>query len=276
MKVIFNSRIVESFEIPAFWTNRAFQYGDSLFETMLWTGSHILRLAQHQERLFRGLDILQIKIPDDLLKTGLQKQVEELFLLERYAGFARLRMQVWRRAGGRYTPLHHDAEWFLSYEPISEPTAYHVIDKAGVASAAFSTPHALSFCKTGSSLTYVLAGLEKKNQQWDEILLTDIHGHIAEASASNVFWVKGSDIFTPSLASGCIAGVRRATIIDFFRHTEHEVTEVLTPIQSVWDADLLFTANAMGLGFIKSLHNEHYLVPGDAKFPSFLQGILHL
>ncbi len=47
----------------------------------------------------------------------------------------------------------------------------------------------------------------------DEILLLDSAGHVAEAGAAAIFWLKNDCLYTPALSTGCVAGVRRAHLL---------------------------------------------------------------
>lgn len=276
MKVIFNSRIAEAFEIGAFWSNRAFLYGDGVFETMLWADGEIKRWNLHQQRLCRALDVLQMEVPEALMKNHLPQLVQHLIKSDRIAGNLRLRLQVWRKAGGKYTPTQHQAEYLLVYEPIPPSSqAWGQVENIGCSTQHFTHQHSLSFCKTNSSLLYVMAGLEKKIMGWDEILLCDKEGNLAEAGASNIFWVKGSDIFTPCPSTGCVEGIRRASIISYFQNTPHEVSMVRCAVHHLEHAQVVFTANALGIHFFKHWENTSYLLPNDPEFPDFLQGILY-
>ena len=57
------------------------------------------------------------------------------------------------------------------------------------------------------------AAHERQQRGLDEIILCDAAGHIAEAGAAAIFWVKDEVLLTPALASGCVAGVRRAQVL---------------------------------------------------------------
>ncbi len=276
MKVIFNSRVAEVFEIGSFWSNRAFLYGDGIFETMLWANGEIKRWPLHQERLSRALDVLQIEVPEDLLEERLSNLVTHLVKSDRVEGDLRLRLQVWRKAGGKYTPTQHQADYLLVYEALPPSSqAWDQVENIGCSTRHFTHQHPLSFCKTISSLLYVMAGLEKKTMGWDEILLCDKEGNIAEAGVANIFWVKGSGIFTPCASTGCIEGIRRASIIAYFQDTPHEVTIVRSSIHHLEQADVVFTANALGIRFLRRWENTTFRIPGEQGFPDFLQGILY-
>jgi branched-chain amino acid aminotransferase len=55
---------------------------------------------------------------------------------------------------------------------------------------------------------------EASDRGWDEALMFNHAGHLSEAATANVFLVKGGDVRTPSLASGCLPGVTRGVVLE--------------------------------------------------------------
>lgn len=273
MKVIFNSRVVEESDIGSFFSNRAFRYGDGLFETILWMPEGPISLGLHYERLNKSMGMLGMKKPEELTRDGLENMIRDLVLNERFEGAARLRLQVWRTAGGYYTPSNHQVEYLIELSPIYF-SPYKILDKADFANEIHTSYHELSALKSSSALLYVKAGIEKQERNLDEIILTDTRGNVAEASASNIFWVNGDNLFTPSLSCGCIEGIRRKRVIQHFELTPYEVMEMEASKEHLMKADCIFTTNALGISFIRSIESERFLIPGDNEFPSFLNQIL--
>ena len=64
-----------------------------------------------------------------------------------------------------------------------------------------------------SALPYVMAGIEKQNRGLDDLIILSTKDHVSECIASNIFWLRKGTIYTPSLRSGCIEGIRRAQLI---------------------------------------------------------------
>lgn len=121
---------------------------------------------------------------------------------------------------------------------------------------------------------YVKAGLEMKQRALDEILITDADGNISEASSSNVFWVKDNQLFTPSLETGCIDGVRRRWIIDQMQKSDKPVQQVKAQLAELSNADYIFTSNATGINFIGTLDGKEFMTPANSNPPAFLTALL--
>lgn len=273
MKVIYNSRTVEESDLGFFWSNRAYMYGDSLFETIFCYQGTPMRLGYHVDRLKKGMEILEMDAKDLISEKNLQEEIAQLILLNRIDGDVRIRLQVVRKAGGYYTPTQNSCDYIMMAIPmIWNP--YGIKAKAGIAKSVHTVFQSFSFCKTGSALTYVKAGMEMRKLELNEILITDTNGNISEASSSNIFWIKDNQLFTPSLETGCINGVRRRWIVDQMLKIDKNVMEVKAQIAELSNADYLFTSNATGIHFIGELDGKEYMTPTNSNPPAFLAALL--
>src|SRR5690606_1335213 len=117
---------------------------------------------------------------------------------------------------------------------------------------------ALSSLKTCSALPYVLAGIEKKSRNLDEILILDGQNRLAECSSSNLFWLKNGNIYTPSLESGCIAGVMRRHILHQARQSRIEIQEVLENPETLLTADQVFCCNVTGVYLFEKFEQTRF------------------
>src|SRR5204862_7913994 len=68
--------------------------------------------------------------------------------------------------------------------------------------------------KTCNKLPQILARAEAEAAGADEGLLLNTDGEVAEAVSSNLFWIQDNVVCTPPLASGILAGVTRAVVLD--------------------------------------------------------------
>ena len=75
----------------------------------------------------------------------------------------------------------------------------------------------LSNLKSSNALYYVMAGLYKKQLGIEDCLVLNTEGRIAEAISSNIFLIRGNELFTPGLEEACVAGVMREYIIEHER-----------------------------------------------------------
>ncbi|HSZ26105.1 MAG TPA: aminotransferase class IV [Cytophagaceae bacterium] len=252
--LIYNDQFIAENNFVISPYNRAFCYGDGLFETMLFRDGKLLFLDDHLKRLTEGLVQLDIKLPKSLTKETILKNVVELKDKNNLHQNARIKIQVWRKQGGLITPETTEAEYTILASPYNK--AVETKEKVFTSEGLSLNYTPLSKYKTLNVLPYLLAGIEKKKRSADEILLTDTKGNIAEACSSNVFWSKSDTLYTPSLETGCIEGIMRKQIIRFCHSENIKVVEGLYPIQDLFSAELIFTSNITGLSLLENINNK--------------------
>lgn len=253
MEVIFNGKLLSSDQVQLHPGNRAFAYGDGIFETMLVRDGSCPLLPYHFSRLQKGAHILQMELPFNEME--LEELARQLAAKSTHP-LLRMRLQVWRKEGGLYAPQQKESEYLLTASPFEEPR--WIKNKAAFSNTVQLSNSAYSSLKTMNALPYVLAGLERRERGLDELILTDTRGHVAECSAANIFWHKEDCWYTPALESGCIAGVMRAYLLDQMLARKIAVKEVLLPKEKLLEAAFLIACNATGFWSIAQLENKAF------------------
>lgn len=242
MNLVYNSDILSETEFSLAPTDRAFQYGDGLFETMRYEAGKLWFLPDHYDRLRRGMAALYLDVPDRFGQDELRHTILDLIQRNNLgAGQVRVKLQLWRQPGGLYTPTTHGANWLLTVKP-GQSFALTNKPRLGIYRDVRLSPSPLSPFKTLNALPYVLAGLYRQQHHFDEVVLLDTSGHLAECVASSLFWLKDHQLFTPSLDSGCIDGIIRRQLL-----RGHSVQEGLFLPDVLESADAVFCANTSGI-----------------------------
>jgi len=226
---------------PPLEQNRAFTYGDGLFESFVVGYGKPLWLQHHLTRLYSGARQIGLEMP--------VKQEELTDSLENFAHNQRQQVHegaVWRLyafrvSEGRYGPKDDRACLMLRTEPA--PLPYPLQDpspvRIGVAEQR-KVPITLPEVKRMAALDYVLAAREARIKGWDDALMLNHQGRVVECSSSNIFLVKDQRILTPPLSEGCLPGVMRSLILKEFS------TEVgLIPTEQAISLDDCCGANAL-------------------------------
>lgn len=253
MEVIFNGDPMPDDQANPGLYNRAFAYGDGIFETMIVRRGSCTLLPYHFRRLQKSADILQIELP--FQEKELESYIWQLASKSRQP-VLRMRLQLWRREGGLYTPERTESDFLMTASPFEHPV--WTKQTVGFARNVKLSPSAWSALKTMSALPYVLAGLEKKERQLDELIITDAAGHVAECTSANLFWYRNGKWYTPSLESGCIAGVMRAYLLDQMQQKEIPVEEILLPHEELAEAEFLLACNVTGIYSIRQLESQTF------------------
>lgn len=246
MKAIFNDKIINSSSFSLEIGDRAFLYGDSLFETVKWIDGRVPLLKFHVERLKKGIGIMGFSEPHGLTENILGSKLTHLCQLNGISdGHARIRIKVWRKQGGTYTPTSDRSNLLITavaYEPESGS-----IEKTDFCEKVVNYFTPWSECKTGSALSYIMAGLEAREKGLDDIILCDNHGHVSELLHSNIWWIKSGVFFTPSLSTGCIAGVMRAYMMQKMAALGFKPMVGEYRRDHLLEADHVLSTNAMGI-----------------------------
>ncbi|AZQ61456.1 hypothetical protein EI427_04210 [Flammeovirga pectinis] len=258
--ILYNNEVTKSTKTPLSINDRGLQYGDGIFETMITYSGHIRFIKDHIDRLKRGAKELQLDLTDELLDPEYYFQVvKSLKKKNNIEGECRIKLMLWRKEGGLYTPSGTESNFMISiipFEPKLETNALNV-DFAESIKVPI-TP--VSFCKTLSSLTYTFAGLEKKKRELDDLILFNYEGYVAETISGNVFWVKDKVIYTPKVCVGCVSGIGRKNIIVYLESKGYKVRKVTARKVDLLDADALLTANVTGVTMIKKVGEKHYKI----------------
>ena len=103
----------------------------------------------------------------------------------------------------------------------------------------------LAEIKSANALLFVLAGIHKNKYHFDDCLLLNEQGNIIEATSSNVFLVKGNQLFTPPLEDACLPGIMRSLLLSIAEEAEIEVKQLSISIADLEVADEVFLTNAV-------------------------------
>lgn len=262
VQLLFNGLLVAADDFGLPLPNRGLGFGDGFFETLIFQEGRLRLAADHHARMQQAAAALYLALPAALASAEALETTLARLAAANHLPAARLRLQLWRAGGGRYTPPTDATEWLATADAF-------VPDDAPVATADFAVEtHSiyspLSFCKGPQAWLYVRAAHERTQCGLDEIILCDAAGHLAEAGAAAIFWVKDEMLFTPSLASGCVAGVRRAKVLRAARQAGVECREGLFTRDSLLNADFVFTANVAAVRPVRRVATVEFTTPPPA------------
>lgn len=242
MPINWNGCILE--RLPDRWAEaqRALFYGDALFETMRAFDGRLPLLGRHWERLRSGLMQLGFELPLEWDAVFFEKNIQAISPPN-----ARIRLTVWRSAGGHYRPTNNQPQFLIMAEPLLG-TAFEWPNDGltlGVSAWVRLPIDAYSNLKTLNSPRYVAAAREAKTKGWDEALLLNTFERVCEATSSNVFWWAGDVLCTVPLSEGCVAGVMRALVLETAAKAGLATSEQATEPEALLEAEEIFLTNAI-------------------------------
>jgi branched-subunit amino acid aminotransferase/4-amino-4-deoxychorismate lyase len=241
--------------------NRAFRYGDSLFESIRIINGKPIFLEGHISRLFEGMQVLGIDRPIEYSIDYFRNFILQLIEKSSVTEGGRARISVFRNGDGYFTPNDNSPSFTVEVQPYLHN--FYTLNEDGLnidIYADIKKPvNKLSMYKTGSSLIYVMAGMYARSSKLDESLIVNDRGNIIEASNANLFIVSNGVLYTPTLADGCLAGVMRMQVINLALDYKIKVYECSLTPQNLLVADEVFVTNAIrGLQWVGSYRQKRY------------------
>jgi branched-subunit amino acid aminotransferase/4-amino-4-deoxychorismate lyase len=262
--ICYNGKILSNNELSIGFENRAFQFGDGLFETMHASGNKVQFFYEHFDRLIRSMKLLKMEIPVrfSVDTFGIQKDISKILIKNKMFKGARVRFTVFRQNGGFYAPETNETEYLIECSAINSDK-YELDSKGMLIDLYEEMPkpiNILSRIKSTSSLFNVMAGIYKTENNLDECIIINTKGNIVEGISSNIFIIKENLIITPSIREGCLPGIMRQKVIEMARKQGFVVQDdAVVQIQDIMAADEIFYTNAVkGIQWVVGFKQRRY------------------
>ncbi len=101
----------------------------------------------------------------------------------------------------------------------------------------------LSGVKVTSWLNNVWSLQQAQKRGFDEVILFNERGEVAECTSANVFCVRAGKVLTPPLSSGCLAGVTRAILLEMASSVGVKMQESVLTQEDLWAAEEVFVSS---------------------------------
>ncbi|WP_224483232.1 aminotransferase class IV [Robertkochia aurantiaca] len=279
--VNFNGTIISSSQSFLDHGNRGLRYGDSLFETIKVVNGKINFWEPHYLRLMASMRILRMEIPMNFTMEFLSSEISDLLAAnELQSSPARVRITVFRNAGGLYTPETGEISYIIESHPLDDP--FYTIDQNAYEIELFKDHFTgsglLSTLKTNNRLVNILAGVYARENGYDSCLLLNEKKEVVEAISGNLFLVKGNTIKTPPLESGALNGIMRKQLIEVIGKTdEFQLEEKPVSPFELQKADEMFITNVItGIIPVSKYRKKEYGSEVSKKLIGRLNALLRL
>ena len=234
-----NGELVSADELRVSPFDLGLTVGLGVFETMIAYDGKVFAYDLHHARLERSAAVLGIAVPEQAV---IEAAAHELIEANGgHAGRLRVRLAV---SGGLNLLQGGDAQGNVM------ATATALADTASVAKLvqvpfAINERAATVGVKSASYADHVLAYRYALREGGDEALMCNTRGQLCEGAMSNVFLVKDGVVKTPSLGSGCLAGVTRGLVIGLCAELGIAVKECDLYEKDVLEADEWFLTSSV-------------------------------
>jgi 4-amino-4-deoxychorismate lyase len=248
-------------------SDRGFQYGDGLFETLAVANGRPVFLDRHLARLNAGCRRLYLPFP------GMELLASEAEKLARHSSKGVLKIILTRGSGGRgyrqpdviqttrVTSLHP----FPSYPASSVGAFASLHEEQGIIAR---------FCATRLGLNPALAGIKHLNRleqvlaraEWtdagiQEGIMLDINDYVIEGTMTNLFYIKNQALHTSPLARSGVAGIIRGIIMELSSVHHIPLMEREFTQYDLLSADEVFVCNSIiGIWPVRQIENTCFPV----------------
>jgi branched-chain amino acid aminotransferase len=262
-QIWYDGKLVPWREANTHVLTHSLHYGLAVFEGLraykTGKGTAIFRLQEHTERLLNSAHIFMMKMPyDRATLMDAQKEVVRANRLEEcyvrpIAFYGSEKMGVSPKGAKVHVAI---AAW-----PWGAYLGADGIEKGiRVKTASYARHHInVTMCRAKFSGTYansILANQEAVEHGYDEALLLDVDGYVAEGSGENLFIVKNGKLYEPELTSALI-GITRDAVITLARDMGLEVEARRITRDDVYIADeAFFTGTAAEVTPIRELDSR--------------------
>lgn len=255
-----NGKFVKSSDANASLYNQTMHYGNGVFEGIrsydTEDGTRIFKAKEHFDRLHYSANMMHINLPytSEELEAITYELLRRNNLTDAY-----IRPLVYLGNNMSLTPTNEVHVVIMAWE-----WANYLGDQLlRVCLSPYQRPNPKA-CHVeakvvGHYTNSILATTEAKQRGFDEALLTDMNGNIAEGPGANFFFEKDGKLVTAPLGN-ILSGITRATVFELAKELEIPVEERFFTADEVYSADAaFFCGTAAEVAGLKSL--DDYLFP---------------
>ncbi len=242
--------------------NRAFLYGDAVFETLKIVNGKILFLEDHYFRLMASMRILRMGIPMNFTMEYFEEQLLSVVENNGYSSSARARITVYRNDGGYYLPTTNEISFLIHTSPLENQ--FFVLEnkecEVDLYKDFYISKQLISSLKTTNKVIHVTASIYADENGYDNCIMLNDAKNVVEVLQGNLFMLSGNKMITPPVTEGCINGIMRKQVIALAKKIEglEVVEDVISPFDLQKAEELFFTNVIKGIQSITKYRKKEF------------------
>ena len=273
-KIWMNGKLVPFKNAKVHVLTHALHYSTSIFEGIRCydtpEGSAIFRLPEHVDRFFNSAEVYSMKMPyskkkisDAIVNTVKASKLKQCYIRPlAYYGYGTMGL----------TPTNNKVdvsiscwEWKMGESKAGKFSGAKCKISKWIRIDSKSQPMQAKSAANYSNAA--LARMEALNAGYDEAIMLNNKGHVAEGSAENIFVVKNGKISTPPLNADILNGITRDSAIKLLKSNKIKVIEKNIRINDLLKADEVFMTGTAAE--VKSVTRVNRTKIGDGKIGEF-------
>ncbi len=264
--IIFNGdlKLHDEFTSPIY-SSRAAKYGDSFFETIKLFKGLPLNFYLHFQRIVKTAKLLKYDLPEMWDESFFEALIAKM-LRANEVEYGKINIIFSRDTNGLYMPNDKVFNLFMSVMEEKHSLQAYTLNEIGLKLGEYreliKNSNFTSTLKTGNALTYVLAAIYAKNNKYDECLLFNENGRVAECISSNIILIKNEALISPPIAEYGLDGVMKKVVFQ-----KAEAYGYITQHYPIFAEDLfnaseiILTNSVQGIQWVGNYRGKSYLCP---------------
>jgi len=273
-KIWMNGKLVPFKNAKVHVLTHALHYSTSIFEGIRCydtpKGSAIFRLPEHVDRFFNSAKMYSMKMPyskkkisDAIVNTVKSSKLKQCYIRPlAYYGYGTMGLTPTNNKVGVSISCW---EWKMGESKAGKFSGAKCKISKWIRIDSKSQPMQAKSAANYSNAA--LARMEALNSGYDEAIMLNNKGHVAEGSAENIFVVKNEKITTPPLDADILNGITRDSAIKLLRSNKIKVVEKNLRINDLLKADEIFMTGTAAE--VKSVTRVNKTKIGNGKIGEF-------
>jgi len=259
-KIFYKNKFINARKANIHVLNHSLHFSSSVFEGIRVYNKKPLFLSEHLDRLYISSKLMELKV--DINKKKLILIIEKLIKLNKISdGYIR---PIVFRSSHSMSPETKNCKSIIAIAAWKWGTLFNM--EKGISLMLAKYPklnksifpiHAKS---SGSYQVAVISRVEADKKKFDDCLMLDVNGNVAESTACNIFWIKNSTVYTPKEHS-ILQGITRKAVIKICRKNKIRLIIGDFKLKKIVNADNVFvTGTAAEIQTVRKIKNKNYKI----------------